>query len=468
MNHFSKYIFIALVFSLAGMSVTPAAAIQFELDNSGRTSLQMTVYNSSLAVIEDRRSIELPRGEIELHFSDVAMTIVPQTVLLQSEERGFTAVQQNYRFDLLNRQTLLERFVGRKLKYSRFLLSEEGIEKVLREGVLLSLNPEIVQFGDVIEVEPEGTISLPYLPEGLETSPTLVFAGENGKNGAQDLSVRYHAVGISWEADYALTLGKTAELDGWVTLQNRSGTDFEVQDLRLVAGSLNRIARPRALMMAEGVSAMDSAKRAPMQAAEVGDYHAYDYPREVRLLKNDMTQLRLIQVDGIAFERYYKLPGMANNYGNQGVQQVSPQIWISFENSEENDLDEPLPAGNIRVYESVDGRSTFVGENRLGHTHVDSKVELMIGQAFDLSATRTQTSFRRLGDRAVQVAYEIEVQNARKKSAVVTLEEKMPGDWELVSQSQKGRQSDSSTYEFELKIPGNSKASVTYEVQITW
>lgn len=458
------------VFAVTGLFVAPesASAIQFQLDKRGRTSLDMTVYNSDLAVIEDRRTIELARGEIELHFSDVAMSIQPPTVSLQSEERGFVAVQQNYRFDLLNRQTLLERFVGRKLKYSRFLTSDEGIEKVLREGVLLSLNPEIVQFGDVIEVEPEGTISLPYLPEGLETSPTLVFTGENGKNGAQDLSVRYHASGINWEADYALTLAGKAELDSWVTMRNLSGTDFYVDNLRLVAGSLNRIAEPRALMRAESAVVMDSAAMGPMQAKEAGDYHAYDYPWPVQLQKNDMTQLRLIQVDGIDFDRYYKVTGVANNYGNQGTQEISPEIWVSFDNTKANNLNEPLPAGNVRVYEVVDGRETFVGENRLDHTHTDDTVELMIGRAFDLSATRVQTSFRRLGERAVQVAYEIEVQNTRKSSVIVNLEEKMRGDWAVVSQSQKGRKSDSSTYEFELKVPGKGKASVSYELQITW
>lgn len=92
----------------------------------------------------------------------------------------------------------------------------------------------------------------------------------------------------------------------------------------------------------------------------------------------------------------------------------------------------------------------------------------MIGRAFDLSATRKQTTFRRLGDRSVQVAYEIEVANSKKTSETVILEEKMAGDWELVNQSQKGSKTDSTTYEFRLDVPAGGKASVSYEVRISY
>jgi hypothetical protein len=460
---------ITFLTCLVSLYASSVFAAHFELDVGHRISLGLTVYNNDLAVIDDRRSYDLPQGDLELHFADVAMTVLPPTVSLHSEKLGFQAIQQNYRFDLLNRQTLLERFVGRKLKYSRFLLREHGYEKVLREGILLSLNPEIVQFGDVIEVEPEGTISLPYLPEGLQTSPALVFRGVNEKNGTQEISVRYHASGMSWEADYALTLGSKAELDGWVTLRNQSGTDFEVQNLRLVAGELNRVPRHTPVMMQERAYAMDASTSVPMmKQSPVGDYHAYDFPGQVTLKKNDTTQLRLIQAEGITFDRVYKVTGIATNYGNQSRQEVSPEVWISFGNAKGNKLDEPLPAGNIRVYENRDGGETFIGENRVAHTRAGGEVDVMIGRAFDLSATRKQTTFRRLGDRSVQVAYEIEVANSKKTSETVILEEKMSGDWEVVNQSQKGSRTDSTTYEFKLKVPAGGRASVSYEVRINY
>ena len=196
-----------LMVGIVVLSTGIATASQFELGVESRTRLALTVFNSNLTVVRDQREVVLPTGEIELEFTDVARTILPPTVSISSAaSQGFSANQQNYRFDLLNPNSLLERFVGRKVKYSKFLLQEKGYEKILREGILLSINPEIVKFGDVIEISPEWTISLPYIPDDLNTSPTLVFKGENQKSGKQELTVRYHAAGVGWEADYALTL----------------------------------------------------------------------------------------------------------------------------------------------------------------------------------------------------------------------------------------------------------------------
>jgi hypothetical protein len=146
-----------LTLAIVAMATGAVNASQFELGVEGRTSLALTVFNSNLAVVRDQREVVLPTGEIELDFTDVARTILPPTVSISSAvSNGFIANQQNYRFDLLSPHILLERFVGRKVKYSRFLLQDEGYEKVLREGILLSINPEIVKFGDVIEIAPEG------------------------------------------------------------------------------------------------------------------------------------------------------------------------------------------------------------------------------------------------------------------------------------------------------------------------
>ena len=297
----------------------------FELSATDRIGLGLTVFNNNFAVVYDRRSVALPAGDLELEFTDVAMTIDPTTVDLTSNKRnGFVAQQQSYRFDLLNRGSLLERFVGRKVKYSRSLLVDGNFEKVLREGILLSINPEIVKFGDVIEVDPVGTISLPYIPDDLKTSPTLVFVGKNKKRGIQTVQVRYHTRDIGWESDYALSLDDKGRLDGWITVHNHSGSDFETSGLKLIAGEVNKDnAAPVAEMMAMRSVAADSSQ---MKSVAVGDYHAYNYPDVVRLLNNDVTQLRFLSADGVDVAREYRLTGSAQRYGSEPIQNVSPTV----------------------------------------------------------------------------------------------------------------------------------------------
>jgi len=453
---------------MAMMLVRPVFAVtHLELGPSDRTRLSLTVFNTNLAVIRDYRRLVLPTGDIELEFTDVAISILAPTVTMSSDHaKGFVANRQNYRFDLLNRQSLLERFIGRKVKYSRTILENGTFEKLLREGILLSIDPEIVKFGDVIEVAPEGTVSLPYIPSDLKTKPTLVFNGENRKKGTQNIHVRYHASGISWEADYVLTLETLGSLDGWVSIRNDSGTDFMVDELRLVAGELHRNSnnvRPMA----------ESARMARMDfnvavKSEVGEYHAYDFPGKVRLNKNDQTQIRLLTAQKIQTKKSYRLISPVHRYGNQPVQESSPSVWISFDNSRKNNLSEPLPAGNIRVYERQGSRETFIGESRIQHTPVNNEIKLEIGKAFDVRARRTQTAFRKLGARTAEVGYSIDVRSAKKHDINVMLEEKMSGDWQIVEQSQIGTRLDAATYSFDLKVPAGKTAKIDYVVRFSW
>ena len=460
----------SLMLGLVVLATGIATASQFELGVEGRTRMVLTVFNSNLIVVRDQREVVLPTGAIELEFTDVARTILPPSVSISSAASlGFSANQQNYRFDLLNPNSLLERFVGSKVKYSKFLLQEKGYEKILREGILLSINPEIVKFGDVIEIAPEGTISLPYLPDNLNTSPTLVFKGENQKTGQQALTVRYHATGVGWEADYALTLEKEASLSGWVTIRNQSSSDFSVDELVLVAGEVNhnpgvpKVMGDLQLMRAEASFDSDG----PV-ASNPGDYQAYRFPGQVNLLSHDMTQLRLISADSIQYEKSYRLVSAAQRYGNQPTQESSPAVWITLTDSERNRLKKALPAGNIRVYEQDEGNETFIGESRIGHTSAGQEIDISVGRAFGVSANRTQTSFRRFGEREVEVGYLIKMFNDKPEPVVVSVEEQLVGDWTIIRESQEGTKRDSTTYVFELKVPSQGSAELEYSVRFKW
>ena len=459
-----------LMLGIVVVATDIATASPLKLGVEGRTRLALTVFNSNLTVVRDQRAVVLPTGEIDLEFHGVARTILPPSVSISSaNSRGFSAKQQNYRFDLLNPNSLLERFVGSKISYSNFLIQEKGYEKILREGILLSINPEIVKFGDAIEIAPAGTISLPYTADELNTSPTLVFKGENQQSGKQNLTVRYHAAGIGWEADYALTLEKEASLSGWVTIRNQSGSDFAVDELLLVAGDVNQ--NPGVPKMMEEVQLMRATASfdsdSPLASAP-GDYHAYRFPGEVKLLKNDMTQLKLISTDNIGYEKSYRLASVAQRYGNQPAQKSSPAVWVTIAGSRGSGLKKPLPAGNIRVYERDKQSEIFIGESRIGHTSTGQEIDISVGRAFDVSANRTQTSFRRFGEREAEVGYRIKMTNDKSEPVVVSVEEQLTGDWAIISESQKGTKRDSMTYVFELKVPSQGSAELEYSVRFKW
>lgn len=450
--------------------VAKAQATFSELDSSSRQSLDVTVFNGGLAVVRDRRSIVMPTGDVDLEFTEVAISIVPETVSLVSDRSdGFKANRQSYRYDLLNRQSLLERFVGRKVKYSRSILEEGNFEKFLREGILLSLNPEIVQFGDVIEVEPLGTISLPYIPDDLKTTPTLVFNGSNDREGEQLIDVRYHANNISWEADYAMTLEKKGSLDAWVTVRNHSGTAMAIDHLSLVAGDLNRTSHlPVPGPRAEAAVRMMSDQSAAVVPEAVGDYYIYDFEGGVGLLKNDTTQLRLMSATDIKYEREYRLISPVQRYVQSAEQEFNPGIWVRFENDKHNKLGRPLPAGIIRFYEARGDNAVFLGEAQLGHTPAGEELAVHIGQAFDLKASRQQTDYQRLGDRSAEATFNIELRNGGDKKQRIVIEEQLSGDWEIVEQSRRGKKRDANTYVFTADVPAEGSTELSYKVRMRW
>ena len=215
---------------------------------------------------------------------------------------------------------------------------------------------------------------MPYVPDDLNTSPTLVFKGENQKLGKPELTVRYHAAGVGWEADYALTLEKEASLSGWVTIRNQSSSDFAADELVLVAGDVNRNPGvPKVIAEVQHMRATASYDSASPETSSPGDYHAYHFPGQVNLLNQDMTQLKLISADGIRYEKSYRFASVAQRFGNQAAQESSPAVWISIKGSRGSGLNKPLPAGNIRVYDRDEASETFIGESRIDHTAAGHK-----------------------------------------------------------------------------------------------
>ena len=82
----------------------------------------MTIYNANLALVKDQRRIKLKSGLNNLALRDVSAQIRPETALLRSLSNAgsISVLEQNFDFDLLTPQKLLEKYVGkRRLPSSR-------------------------------------------------------------------------------------------------------------------------------------------------------------------------------------------------------------------------------------------------------------------------------------------------------------------------------------------------------------
>jgi hypothetical protein len=450
-----------------------AQAEQVVVGEDSRTDLSITVYNNNFALVRETRASVLPRGLVEVEFQDVPKTIDPTSVTVKSLGKGrqFSVLEQNYQYDLLNKETLLSKFVGKKLKYSRTILEGASYEKILREGYLLAMSPEIVDFGDEIEIDPEGTITLSYVPEELISKPTLIWLLENEVSGSQLLETSYLANGISWQADYIMVLDDKAsefDLSAWVTMNNQSGARFRNAQIKLVAGDVNRVAaqaRPE-MYMEKRMMASDMAGA---REESLFEYHLYTMPRKTNLANNQTKQLKLMSAEDVGFTKDYIL---STHVGNQRMAQSQTSkfdVKLNFDNRKKNNLGMPLPAGRVRVYQQdLSGALQLVGEDRVKHTPEDETVTLSVGKAFDLVAERKQTDYRRIGDRGVELSYQVTVRNHKKEKAMVTINEKLFGDWVISSESVKGEKIDVSIQQYKFSIEGGGTQSLDYTARITY
>jgi hypothetical protein len=442
-----------------------------------QVDLALTVYNSNLALVRDVRELGLPPGEFDLHFGDIAATVNPATVHLRSlgGGSGLTVLEQNYEYDLLEPAKLLDKYVGRTVTLVR-TRNDNGTtrEDSVRATLVANNTGPIWRVGDEI-VTGMGAdhLRFPELPENLFVRPTLVWKLAGGSGGTERVEATYQAANVSWSADYVLTVARddaAADLNGWVTLTNRSGTTFRQARLQLVAGDLNRVT---AVPQADGM-AMEMARPAAasaMQQEAFSEYHLYTFGRRTTIANKETKQLSLLSASRVPVSKEFVVQGGRNVYRgafHSGSPYRTPvQVFYRFKNQESAGLGVPMPAGTVRVYQADSrGALQFAGEDRIGHTPKDEEVSFRIGTAFDIICERKQTSWEKLGDSLYEGAYEVVLRNRKASAVTVRVEEAIGASWQMLQASHTWTKPDAWSARFDVPVEAGGTATVKYKVRI--
>ncbi len=449
-------------------------------------ALAVTIYNDNLALVKDTREVRLPKGPAKLAFQEVSAQIRPETASLRNltTARDFWVAEQNFDFDLLTPQKLLEKYVGEQVTVVRSLPAADGsgAKEVREEATVLATNAgTILQFADRIETSFPGRIIFPKVPGNLRARPTLVISLHSGAERAQQLELSYLTGGLSWRADYVANLApdeKTLDLSGWVTLTNQSGAAYPNATLQLVAGDVNRAQQRPERLLAKADMARSMAAAAPRMAEEsLFEYHLYTLDRPTTLAVNQTKQVALLTASSVPVRKEYLLQGQnyyySGSYGDLGEKQ-KVGVFLEFDNKESSRLGMPLPKGILRVYKrDSEGRAQFVGEDSLDHTPKNELVRLKLGDAFDVTARRKQTDYKSLGRQGKfgsvhESAFQVDLKNAKKEAVTVSLLEPLPGDWELLQESHPHTKEAAGTAKFRVTVPAEGSATLTYRVRVRW
>ena len=460
--------------SAAAKPATAATATSISTE-ADRKQVSITVYNQNFGLVREVRELsQLGLGKVELEFRDVAANIQPETVHIKSlaAANGLSVLEQNYRFDLLTPQTLLEKYVGKRVRAYRYH-EQTGKEDVVDADLLSNADSPVLKINGEITFGYPGRLAFPEVPDNLIAKPTLVWLVDSAAP-RQTVEVTYLTQNLSWSADYVLVVDdadKKGDLTGWVTLVNNSGASYKNAQLKLVAGDVNRVQAPREDMP---MGAMAKSVRSEQQFQEQGlfEYHLYELGRPTNVLQNEQKQVNLLTAAGIGVSK--KLIFFGQQYwfrGNYG-QVLSNQkigVYLDIQNSEQNHLGMPLPKGTLRVYKAdKSGAKQFVGEDAIDHTPRDEKLRVKMGDAFDVVGDRKQTEWHELGSCASESTWEIEIRNHKDTAVEVEDYEPIGGDWTMLSSSQAPEKKDASTFTFEIKVPARGATKVSYKVRVKW
>jgi hypothetical protein len=486
-----RILMVAAVLAAGGLLGVRFAAAQTDAPQSetkdaattlkDQTDLAVTVYNSDLALVRDVRKLELPSGAFRLRFEDVAASINPVTVHLRSlrEADRLSVVEQDYEYDLLDPEKLLHKYVGREVTLVRREEENHSTKWTETKALLLSdnNNQPVWKIGnEIVTGMGSDSYRFPDLPENLYSRPTLIWSLENRGAKAQQVEASYLMTGMSWSADYVLTVArdeKQADLDGWVTVVNNAGTAFPDAKLQLVAGEVHHAPRPLPVN-GRAMAQMSVAAAAPQFEQEnFSEYHLYTLGRRTSLENAESKQISLLSGTNVPVEKILRVLGDAGYYRssqNMGEPVTEPvMVYYKLKNSTATGLGMPLPAGTIRVYQADSkGGTQFAGEDSIAHTPKDEDVSIHVGNAFDVVAERKQMDWRKIADRVYEMEYQIAIRNHKDTPITVEVREPVGGDWEILTSNFKGTKLDSGTIEFEIPVAKNDAAKLDYRVRVRW
>jgi len=449
----------------------PAAAAPVSVTRDDQREVMVTIYNGNLGLVKDLREVRFPSGQSEVQFMDVAALIDPTTVHLKSttDAPGLKILEQNYEYDLLTSQKLMEKYVGRKVR----LYQNDG---TYHDATLLSTNGPVFEINGQIHMGHYGRLVLPSLPENLVSKPTLVWLLRNQTSRPQRIEASYLTGGITWKADYVMVLNAAdtlSDLTGWVTIDNKSGATYGNAALKLVAGDVNRAAeaRPDQRMLELAAKAASPATANHDFASEgFFEYHLYTLDGRTTIKDNQTKQLSLLAASEVPVTKELIYYGAADYYRNAYGVPVSNQkvaVYLEVKNSKENRLGLPLPKGKVRVYKAdASGSQQFVGEDWIDHTAKDESVKIKLGNAFDVVGERTQKEFKKLASNLYEVEWEIALRNHKTEAQTVTVIEPVPGDWQVLSSSHAYEKLQAHTLKYQIPVPKEGATKLAYRVRI--
>ena len=420
-------------------------------------AIRLTIYNRGVAQVCLVRQYKLEKGDNWLIIDDISPQIMSETTFFKplKDNKNITVTQGDFLYAPYDLDGLWKGQVGKWITIS---VAEEPFW-----GLLLSFDDTYFYM-----MKDDGTLKLlerssvdnstfTEIPQGLAPHPTLKYYVNNkGKSKAVDFEIGYLTTGISWTAYYFAHFAKgKVELSGDFILDNKLEMGFDGAELSLIAGDPHLAGDREILPRNED---MTQSASAPSEGNPLFAYYNYPVTMKVDLPPMAKKKIPLLESKTYPAEERYV---MKSGFGYRNLETTlvfkAPEI--------------PLPEGKIGVYiEDDEGRSQFMGEDKLHATPPGGEVEITVGQAFDLQGERKRISHRRLDRNITEDVIRVNLMNGSDKDVEIIVRERMYGVWEIIDavfndEPVTADEVDSRRADFKLTLKAKSNAILQYTVR---
>lgn len=487
----------------------------FALAQQDPQPVALTIYNQNFAVARTSIDLDLHPGVNEVTTTHVTSRLEPDSVVLRDPAgtRIVHVLEQNYDAAIVNQDWLLQKYEGKTIDFQ--FSTPQGMQTVqgtiIRapsqqqyesspQGQITGGGPTqpLIEANGKMQFQLPGTPLFPAATDGLLLKPTLRWQIHSDKTEHFQAELAYITGGLNWEANYNVvvpdsapdssnaTNSEKADFVGWVTIHNKSGTEFPQARIKLMAGDVDKIQPSASIMKARAfVSGQAFGSEPQVTQKPFDDFHLYDLNRTVALRDGETKQIQFLDAAEVTVHRNYLYDGAAQIqpwYNNNGINQdrnfgldsgnTKVAIVQEIKNSKANHLGIPLPAGRIRLYRrDAGGQMEFTGEDTIDHTPAEDTLKLATGSAFDVKGSRRQTDFHvNVSGHILDESFEIKITNQKQQPVTVNVIEHLyrGANWEITDKSSAFSKNDSHTVQFPLQVPAKGDATLTYSVRYTW
>src|SRR3984957_11765824 len=434
-------------------------------------TLSVTIYADDLALVQDRRDIEIKGGRQRLEFQDVSAQIRPETASLTAVD--ISIVEQNFDFDLLTPAKLMEKAVGHEVTIVR-VNPATGAETREVAQVLATNGGVVLKIGQRIEVLRDDGLPVRVIfdkgPENLRARPTLSVTVIGGRAGTRPATLSYLTPGLGWRADYVALYNESdgkIDVQGWVTLTNTSGVTYDDAQTLLVAGSPAQAdagaARPNYYRPPTRPTLQQAGTESGGRE-RLGDYYLYPLAERTTIANQQTKQVSFLDVHGVPAEHGYEF---RNNWLATTETPKSAKTVYKFSTSAHAGLGDQLPAGILRFYmRDKHGDPQFIGESRIDHTPMGSVLSLATGDAFDVKVQPTVERRTRIADFVWQSDMKYVFSNALPKPVTVSLlQSGLWGDTVIKTERQKSTRRNADEVEWLVTVPANGNVTLTATIE---